>query len=132
MKKVLITIIPFLSGMFLVFALDFPKDGFYIKNMSQSTYLIFIVNLIICLIILYSKDIIADIIYAYNLFFMGMVSYIMIFILNNRIYYHAPIEIFTIVYTYVYARCKEKNKQVFIIMVMILLSAIVEGVLYYV
>lgn len=61
---------------------------------------------------------------------MGMVSYIMIFILNNRIYYHAPIEIFTIVYTYVYARCKEKNKQVFIIMVMILLSAIVEGVFY--
>lgn len=40
MKKVLITIIPFLSGMFLVFALDFPKDGFYIKNMSQSTHLI--------------------------------------------------------------------------------------------
>lgn len=54
MKKVLIANNSvFIRNVFSI-CIDFPKDGFYIKNMSQSTYLIFIVNLIICLIILYS------------------------------------------------------------------------------
>lgn len=132
MKKFLMTIIPFSLGMLIAFLIDFPKDGFYIKDMSTSIHLIFIVNFSICLIILYGNKLIADIVYAYNLFFMGIVTYIMLFIMNSRIYYHAPIEIATFIYTYVYARDKEKKIQVFIIIGMILISAVIEGSLIYV
>lgn len=126
MKKVLITLIPFLFGMMLAFAFDFPKDGFYMKDMSKSTYSIYISNLIICLIILYSNKVIADIVYVCNLFLMGMVVYIMIFIMNSEIYYHVPVGIFTFIYTYVYARNKQKKQQVLIIAFMIFVAAVVE------
>lgn len=126
-RKFLSTLIPFVIGMVIVYLIDLPKDGFFIKNVKSSIPMIFITNFMLCLIILYSRQIIANIVYCYNLFFMGMVVYIMLFIANSQIYYHAPFEIFTFVYTYAYAREKDKRKQTVIVFVLILISALIEG-----
>ncbi|MGL4973108.1 MAG: hypothetical protein ACRC6H_08180 [Culicoidibacterales bacterium] len=130
--KILVTIVPIIVGMILAYVISFPKGGFYGKDMSGSILLIFMTNLIICAIVLYANKTIATIVYIYNLVFIGVILYIMFFIMNEKIYYYAPIEIFTLIYTYTYGRNANKKIQIIFIASLLLIAAILEGVISYV
>ncbi len=111
MKNISYTLIPLIAGLLVGYLINFPSDAFVHKSVKDEIHIVFFVNFAFLMIILFAPIKISTFFYVYNLFFMGIILYIMIFLENDRIY----------------TRNKEKYRQAGMIGIVTLLVAIIEG-----
>lgn len=127
-NDLLLTLMFLVIGMLIIYLLDFNEESFYLKYEAPEFMRIFINNFIICMLILFIPRPYKNVIYYYNITFMGMVVYIMIVFVNDRFYFYAPLEFFTIMFTYLYASYSDKKvKCALLITILLIVSALIES-----
>ncbi len=126
-KDLVFTVLFIILGMSVMFLLNFDQESFYLNNPTPKFLNIFLNNLVIYMLVLFLPKPYKSIVYYYNITFMGMFLYIMIFYIKGTTYFFAPLEFFTLIYIYTYASYKNKKIHIFIIIALLIVSALIES-----
>ncbi len=126
-KDLVLTVLFIILGMSVMLLLNFDQELYYLNYTTPKFINIFLNNLVICMLVLFLPKPYKSIVYYYNITFLGMFIYIMLFYIKDITYFFAPLQFFTIFFTYAYASHKNKKIHIFIIIALLIVSALIES-----